>query len=240
MDVTTKNAGLQPCWKLVKGFSKKKNFLVTGIWRRGFCTKKTAPSGRTEISHNIVSSHEAAVGAHRTRGQCIALANSGIFIQWSCIKALFSSNRNRCQCAPINLKVMYTCIFVGPQSPPTVKKRRITKKNLPLTEDARVPVHSCKLTESTDMHGHSRITDAKTDVCTHTHAHRPTSTLHTRRTHEQTDLPPNTDASQPAWTRPRIWRSVSANRVRVAPLSARRDTRRLCSVHYARANREFR
>lgn len=92
---------------------------------------------------------------------CTALVNSGIFI--------------------VNLKVMYMCIFVYPQSPPTVKKKEKNKKN-PAAYRRRTC--SCALMQThrgTDMHGHSRITDTKTDVCTHTHTH---TGLRPRCTHD--------------------------------------------------------
>lgn len=88
-----------------------------------------------------------------------------------------------------------------------IRRRRSRNKNetSSLIGDTRVPAHSCKLTKALIW------TDTKADVLTHTHwptcTHARRRLLHTLRTHEQTDLPPNTDASRRGCEH--IWRSVS-------------------------------
>lgn len=95
----------------------------------------------------------------------------------------------------------HMCIFVDTWSLLPVRKQNCRMRS---KKKKCLCIHA-NTHKGTDMHGHSQITDTKTDVCRHT----PTYMLHTH-TREHTDVHANTDVNQQLWTYSHIWRSISA------------------------------
>lgn len=178
------------------------------------------------VNKSIKECSESLRGLSRTPEdlqsmQCTGLVGSRPEIQPGC--SLSSTLRLMLSHSLWNRKVMSTCfpffcVHIVKQLQQTtnyIMRGRSRNENTTssLIGDTRVPAHSCTLTKALIW------TDTKADVRTHihkhtrTHTHTPTCThvrvrlLHTLCPHEQTSLPPNTDASRRGCKH--IWRSVA-------------------------------